>query len=464
MKSVLNKINCFLLCFCLIFTIVITDYKKVSAMDWVLTQVTTEVALPFLMGLLGVCYVSTDGQMNSKVNEDEFLSYAEQQNIPGVNVREWLENVCKGTLNQASEVWTCFKNWVKNLTETSVTVTGNDIMTALNSIDASLSNCTFLYDGVTPAQVQSFEFTQGFYSVPSSGTSANQVTVIEFYPSEFEFTSVSNRFTFSRVAEPNMSIRVSHSVTNNTLTFTSNTGSVARSVNPNAGINYYFFGVSSLFTAAYYHLVDLDLPQVITNDFDTVVGNLTDLDLLDDDATSTSIPGVLPLPWDQVGTSDTAISDTLAGLIEQVQEGVLSIDDYIATLQDLIGVITVDTTSDVVIPIEQDPTTGEDITSDDIVNENISNAGFVLGGLEKVFPFCLPYDLYNFVTILVAEPVAPVINFPIYNPANGQTEYIEIDFSEWQSVVTLFRYIFDFLFIIGLILISRALIGGGDKA
>lgn len=64
-------------------------------MDWVVTQVTTEVALPFLMGLLGVCYVSTDGQMNSKVNEDEFFSYAEQQNIPGVNVREWLENVCK---------------------------------------------------------------------------------------------------------------------------------------------------------------------------------------------------------------------------------------------------------------------------------------------------------------------------------------------------------------------------------
>lgn len=80
--------------------------------------------------------------------------------------------------------------------------------------------------------------------------------------------------------------------------------------------------------------------------------------------------------------------------------------------------------------------------------------------MEKVFPFCIPFDIYAFMTLLVADPVAPVINWPVYNPISKQNLYITVDFSEWESVVILIRYIFDFLFIIGMLLMARALIGG----
>lgn len=471
MKCILTKINCFLLCSCLIFTIVITDYKKVFAMDWVVTQVTTDIALPFLMGLLGVAYVSTDGQMGAKVNEDEFLSYAETQNIPGVNVREWLENVCKGSLDQASNVWSCFKSWVKSLAYTPV------YDNSFAGVISSSTNRDFTIKAANNTSLQElyqYNFDKGVYIIKRT---SSYNAIFYFFDSSFDLTFPeslvhgSSHFIFSSVDSDYVLSPWTSNFTNVTTPFSLTLGfeddSTCSVIFQNV-FDYYFFGditiPSDLADSSYIHKVEIDDTVISNDDFDAVVTDVGSLDLLNDDAITTSIPGVLPLPWDRVGETDTAISDTLTGLIEQVQEGVLSIDDYISTLQDLIGVITVDTTSDVVIPIEKDPTTGEDVTSDDIVNENINNTSFVLGGLEKVFPFCLPFDLYNFVTILKASPVAPVINFPIYNPANGKTEIITVDFGDWEPIVILFRYIFDFLFIIGLILIGRALIGGGDKA
>lgn len=197
--------------------------------------------------------------------------------------------------------------------------------------------------------------------------------------------------------------------------------------------------------------------------FDSANDKIEDTAITTGDATTTAIPDTLPLPWDNVSDTAEGVDDAISGLQEQVAEGVLSLEDYWERIQEMINALAIDTTTDEVLPTEQNPDTGENETIQDKVQENVSNTAFTLGGMEKVFPFCIPWDIYSFVTLLVAEPVAPVINYPFYNPVTNQNINISIDFSDWETVVVLFRYILDFLLIIGLLLLARSLAGaGGD--
>lgn len=82
---------------------------------------------------------------------------------------------------------------------------------------------------------------------------------------------------------------------------------------------------------------------------------------------------------------------------------------------------------------------------------------FALADLSKFFPFCIPFDLYDFFTLLNAEPVAPVLSWEIKDLA-GQTYSLDVDLSQWDSVALLFRRLQLFLFITGLAAASRKFI------
>lgn len=77
--------------------------------------------------------------------------------------------------------------------------------------------------------------------------------------------------------------------------------------------------------------------------------------------------------------------------------------------------------------------------------------------LTQFFPFCIPFDLFEFFKLLHAEPVAPVLYWEMADLA-GQTYSITIDLSEWDSVALLFRRLQLFLFICGLAAASRKFI------
>lgn len=79
---------------------------------------------------------------------------------------------------------------------------------------------------------------------------------------------------------------------------------------------------------------------------------------------------------------------------------------------------------------------------------------FALADLSKFFPFCIPFDLFDFFQLLNADPVAPVFNWEIQDLA-GQTYGITIDLSEWDPVAQLFRRLQLFLFVCGLAAASR---------
>lgn len=67
-----------------------------------------------------------------------------------------------------------------------------------------------------------------------------------------------------------------------------------------------------------------------------------------------------------------------------------------------------------------------------------SHNQFALVDLSKYFPFCIPFDLYDFFTLLDAEPVAPVLSWEIQD-LSGQSYSLSVDLSEWDSVAQLFR-------------------------
>lgn len=75
--------------------------------------------------------------------------------------------------------------------------------------------------------------------------------------------------------------------------------------------------------------------------------------------------------------------------------------------------------------------------------------------LKDFFPFCIPFDIYDFLTVLAADPVAPVIEWEIPVPWLGQTYPISVDLADWEPIAVLFRT-FELLgFIIGLAIITR---------
>ena len=75
--------------------------------------------------------------------------------------------------------------------------------------------------------------------------------------------------------------------------------------------------------------------------------------------------------------------------------------------------------------------------------------------LKDKFPFCIPFDIYDLVSGLVAEREAPVITCPV--DVSGHT--VTLDLSEFDSVAELFRLLELILFIIGLAIGTRYLIG-----
>lgn len=75
--------------------------------------------------------------------------------------------------------------------------------------------------------------------------------------------------------------------------------------------------------------------------------------------------------------------------------------------------------------------------------------------LKDKFPFCIPFDIYDLFSGLAAEREAPVITCPV--DVSGNT--VTVDLSEYESVAELLRLLELILFIIGLAVATRYLIG-----
>ena len=78
---------------------------------------------------------------------------------------------------------------------------------------------------------------------------------------------------------------------------------------------------------------------------------------------------------------------------------------------------------------------------------------------QNLFPFCIPFDLIEFLGVLAADPVAPKFDWRIYAP-NVVDYTLEIDLSPFDSVAKICRTMELLAFCIGLILLTRNIIRG----
>lgn len=114
-----------------------------------------------------------------------------------------------------------------------------------------------------------------------------------------------------------------------------------------------------------------------------------------DDEDTIALPLVDPIGV--IASPTTALNDVTAP-ISDLAAGTITLDDYLELVR--ADVITADPDA----PAE--PTIGTDVE----VWVPPANPGQFALDLTKFFPFCIPFDLYAFLTCLNADPVTPVIH------------------------------------------------------
>lgn len=160
-------------------------------------------------------------------------------------------------------------------------------------------------------------------------------------------------------------------------------------------------------------------------------------------------PDYGPVPW--AGDLDVPWNDTLfgdgTGTLTDAQKGAIT--------EELDGVIENDGT----LTLEGDQTApGPDEDEDDPPSDDPGDYGVV--GLENIFPFCIPFDIYNFLNALAATPTAPHFTATLQLPAalgGAQTIDLNFDNPTFNQLAQLLRLLELLAFIVGLALLTRSM-------
>lgn len=148
------------------------------------------------------------------------------------------------------------------------------------------------------------------------------------------------------------------------------------------------------------------------------------------------------------------LNNTLTGLADAVNEGLISISAAITAVDVLTKELVTDTVGKVNKPT-QDTSVSKPRTL-----KNMTTL------FRQIFPFCLAFDLTAVLALFQAEPEAPYFEFPIANGFTDETETLVIDLSEWEPAAATFRTCFLVLFGAGLILLTLRFVGlaGSDSS
>ena len=80
----------------------------------------------------------------------------------------------------------------------------------------------------------------------------------------------------------------------------------------------------------------------------------------------------------------------------------------------------------------------------------------MLPGLKDFFPFCIPFDMYDMMAALCADPEAPKFTFA--TSFLGHVYSVEIDLSAWDTVAATVRYMVVAIYIVALAVATRKFI------
>lgn len=356
----------------------------------------------------------------------------------------WIIKTGNGVIDTASDCWTAFKAWCTSLTtihysgssdlppyiayasdptviaafQLSYTPMSNEYLFACN-----ISNQEVVYVLLSPT----FHRDETYYS-----TFYNKTYKLSQYERTCEHDGIRSKYYYSEMHLTDRNTKYSSffDISRDDLP-------LSRSTPP-----------SDLMNEISAQYIFSDSP-VVVSDWTIVDTGITDVYDRDKDYANVDVVGTgaisgvtdVPIDWKKVGN----IADTMAGIIA----GTIGITDVLAGA----GVTVVDRESDKVI----DDTGVTDVPVTDVTVDTSQVDDYTVPGLENFFPFCLPFDLIDFINVLSAPPDAPHFEYPIrYMGKDGMQEYvIDIDLSPFNSVASLLRDMECLLFIVGLILLTR---------
>lgn len=476
-----------------------------------------ETALAYLLGILGLSAASAavyDNRdsiakwgKNQLTNLSNWVSdRADDLGVTVSSMQSWLEKAGKGTVSTATKEWQALKGWAA-----SQYATGGMVDTVITdqadfpaSSDGSYHIGTFrkwefsrgsFGSGASAfEQVKMFQLpdnlTDGMFFTFSSVTPADGV---QYYLSVIAFSAgarlafhVQNRYgdgsvkdNTTRYASINNTLSVgdiavyysaAEACENlETCAMPNYIGNVARKDNSVSVRNDKQAQLDAAKMAYNKYLAgDFDVPKTkvytktggISSAYETGK-TLENIDVVGVGAKA----GVtdVTIPWPEDNTFGGLIGGAITGtntwtdVIDAAGVGVISRENEKDYVIDNTGVTTKEWEYATDVPgtgdIDKPGTDTGDTDAD--VSKDLSD--YTFAGLEKIFPFCLPFDLIDFIGVLDADPEAPKFSIPIKVPtSSGWGVYnIDIDLSKFDSVAALLRQMETLAFVVGLIMITR---------
>ncbi len=450
-----------------------------------------EVAFPYLLAITGVVaagaavYENRDkikewgsaqfGKFKKWVNDnlDEWGWYADAA-VAGTAIAAWGDKLGKGTLDKSDPTWSAYKKWVEDDVCTDSGESSESPYVGKNAVLTTV-------DGKNDS---------GYYT--STVTVDNPCDEQAFFSFSWGSTGYNYWGFVTKTPEVKLArerVRADESIIDTKVYKVSNTKTVNGDTWYWTYISYGALNDNSLRTYPnYYGIMPTTMSQYYTGSklAEKTIESLINGDLTADSekeytyvgglAPSLGGAGVLEGDWDVVGVGeaedeketklpwvgspdlDHTISDVVSGektwtdvldqvgvgVIDRTEEGSKVIDEDGVTTKDWVYADSTTKVPDITIPNE-----GE-------VSKELSS--YTFAGLEKIFPFCLPFDMIDFVKVLDAPAQAPHFkwSFPYPTTSGMKTYEIDIDLSPFDSVAELLRDMECLLFIVGLVLITRS--------
>lgn len=480
----------------------------------VLTTISVGEAMAWLLGICGIVGVSSEIYENiDSIKEfgngciedfSEFInSSVDTISVTVDDVSDWISSVASGVLDTASDCFTVFKLWVSSIyadiragvqdSPYKLLVGGVTVPVCANARDNHIANgisANILFDGneLSLFMSDSFQIILSdvcassevylvlFVNISASNSSFNDVSIVACSTEPFTVTVggyskyKSDTEYVSEVLNGNRSVSLENG---NIVYFTS--PSVADYIasgdfKPNmltsdsvidvpsyvnlvvayedksfseSGVNEYvaesIFGSSVAIPVPDYGSLDSGASDIY--DRDDSLDNLSFVPPLIDVNNGSNVP----IDWDNVNSNGGVV-----GVLSDVNAGIATYED----LLDVSDIIATDTTTDTVV--------GDDITDVPVtdVQTDIGELNDYTLDLTTVFPFCLPFDLYDFISVLCAEPTAPSFTWiiPLKSSVFGVDKEYEfvVDLSAFDDVMAVVRDMELFAFIVGLIIATRS--------
>lgn len=197
--------------------------------------------------------------------------------------------------------------------------------------------------------------------------------------------------------------------------------------------------VCALDSSVYYdytgYSITSSIVESIVNDvfIDDIDDSVTDIPI---DNVDDAVDATLSNTW--VIDDSISIPDTLANAdaisIADADSKALTKDKLKEIEKTLDDVATRDITlSEALERVDALPVSSSNIP----VTDTPANSDLSLLGLEKVFPFCIPFDIYKLYSVLSAKPVAPKFTWKF--KVLKKTYKLDIDLSDWNEIAELLR-------------------------